>query len=379
MSDTNSKPPIRVLLVEDEPDVRTVAESILSSFGFAVSSVGNGKEAIDFLSGSRPDIVLSDIRMPVIDGFQLLQRIRSDPLLCQIPFIIVSAKAESADQRMGMSLGADDYVTKPYRPEDLRNTIEVRVMRSKQVSDSISNHKRFVTQVLPHELRTPLMGVIGYADLMMDAAAEGKTLSVAELSEYGRMLQLSGARILKIVENLLFWAKLEAPQSPAEGSAKLMETQEDVTAEGLRSIAEQASKQFGRQYDVSVDCPRRARIQVITPGFEFVTKHLVENALKYSLPRTPVRISVTTDADELTLSVSDSGRGMTRDEFDRIRRSGHLEHDRNRQPGLGMGLMLATAFVRKSGGRLDLQPNDKGKGLTVLMHLPLAAESVPPS
>ncbi|MFZ1054489.1 MAG: HAMP domain-containing sensor histidine kinase, partial [Opitutaceae bacterium] len=202
---------------------------------------------------------------------------------------------------------------------------------------------------------------------------------VAELSEYGRMLQLSGARILKIVENLLFWAKLEAPQSPAEGSAKLMETQEDVTAEGLRSIAEQASKQFGRQYDVSVDCPRRARIQVITPGFEFVTKHLVENALKYSLPRTPVRISVTTDADELTLSVSDSGRGMTRDEFDRIRRSGHLEHDRNRQPGLGMGLMLATAFVRKSGGRLDLQPNDKGKGLTVLMHLPLAAESVPPS
>ena len=95
--------------------MRTIAEGILSSFGFAVTAVSDGSEALAALDAARPDVILSDIRMPVIDGFQLLQRIRSDPISSNIPFIIVSAKAERADVRMGMSLGADDYVIKPYR------------------------------------------------------------------------------------------------------------------------------------------------------------------------------------------------------------------------------------------------------------------------
>src|ERR1035438_7501386 len=110
---TMSEAPIRVMLVEDEPDVRTVAEGILCSFGYAVTAVANGAEALEAMEVAQPDLILSDIRMPIIDGFQLLQKIRADPVWHQTPFIILSAKAESADLRMGMSLGADDYVTKP--------------------------------------------------------------------------------------------------------------------------------------------------------------------------------------------------------------------------------------------------------------------------
>ena len=203
-----SEPSARILLVEDEPEVRTIVESVLSSFGYTVKAVANGAEALDAMEETQPDLILSDVRMPIIDGFQLLQRIRADPVWHHTPFIIVSAKAESADLRMGMSLGADDYVTKPYKPQDMRKTIEIRIQRARQVGEAIASNQRFLTRILPHELRTPLMGVIGYADLMVDTANEGKTLSVSELSEYGRMMQLSGARIFRIVENLLFWARL---------------------------------------------------------------------------------------------------------------------------------------------------------------------------
>jgi len=128
---------IRVLLVEDEPDVRSVAEAILHTFGYTVTAVANGAEALDAMDEAQPDLILSDIRMPVFDGFQLLQRIRADPVWNQTPFIILSAKAESADLRMGMSLGADDYVTKPYSSREL--LARIRAILRRRVEDEVDS------------------------------------------------------------------------------------------------------------------------------------------------------------------------------------------------------------------------------------------------
>jgi two-component system sensor histidine kinase/response regulator len=369
-----SEQPIRILLVEDEPDVRTIAEGVLASFGFAVTAVSNGSEALACLNAARPDVILSDIRMPVVDGFQLLQRIRADPIWHQIPFIIISAKAESADLRMGMSLGADDYLTKPYRPEDIRRTIQIRVQRARQVAEAIANHQRLLTHILPHELRTPLMGVIGYADLMVDAAAEEKTLTVAELAEYGRMLQISGTRIFRIVENLLFWARLETARSAAEGPDRARPALEVVSAWSLRRVVDAAAKQFGRQMDAVVEVPAEARIQVAMPGFEFAASHLVENAFKYSLPGTQVRVAARMEGGLLQVSVSDRGRGMSREQLERVGMVRPFEGRGLGQHGLGMGLMLASTFARLSGGQLDLQPGANGTGLNAVMSLPLEVE-----
>jgi two-component system sensor histidine kinase/response regulator len=367
--------PIRVLLVEDEPDVRYVAEAILCSFGYTVTAVANGAEALGVMGEAQPDLILSDIRMPVLDGFQLLQRIRADPVWSQTPFIILSAKAESADLRMGMSLGADDYVTKPYKPHDIRKTIEIRVQRARQVSEAIANNQRFLTRILPHELRTPLMGVIGYADLMVDAANDGKTLSVAELSEYGRMLQLSGARIFRIVESLLFWARLDAPRSAQSGPGKQKRVHEEVSAAGLGELAARVATQFGRQRDLVVDCPVLAKIQVVTAGFEFVARHLIENAFKCSLPGSLVRLTARTDAQMLHMTVSDSGRGMTREQIDGINGIRGIERFEFEGQGLGVGLMLATTFARLSGGSLKIRPAAGENGLEVSVSLPLAPQT----
>jgi two-component system sensor histidine kinase/response regulator len=371
-----SDEPIHILLAEDEPDVRAVAEGILSSFGYKVTAVANGAEALAALDAVQPDLIVSDIRMPFIDGFQLLQKVRADPTWHQIPFIIVSAKAESGDLRMGMSLGADDYVTKPYRPPDMRKAIEVRLQRAKQVSDAIASHQRLLTHILPHELRTPLTGVIGYADLMIDTAAEGKTLTVDELSEYGRMLQQSGARIFRIVENLLFWARLESPRDFLGNTDKTQRVQERVGPLSLTRVAETIAKQFGRSRDVAIDCGTEARVQVVTPGIEFVTSHLVENAFKYSLPGTSVHVKACVEGKTFQLSIADLGRGMTPEQVARIGMFRQFERQRFEQQGIGMGLMLATTFARLSGGHLDLRPSEEGRGLVATMTLPLAAERV---
>jgi signal transduction histidine kinase len=105
----------------------------------------------------------------------------------------------------------------------------------------------------------------------------------------------------------------------------------------------------------------------------------LENALKYSLPGAPVRVTARANAGKLLLSVSDAGRGMTREQLDRIGMIRNFESHRFGHQGLGMGLMLATTFARVSGGHLDLQPGANGKGLTVSMSLPLAADLAPVS
>jgi len=367
-----SEPSARILLVEDEPEVRTIVESVLSSFGYTVKAVANGAEALDAMEETQPDLILSDVRMPIIDGFQLLQRIRADPVWHHTPFIIVSAKAESADLRMGMSLGADDYVTKPYKPQDMRKTIEIRIQRARQVGEAIASNQRFLTRILPHELRTPLMGVIGYADLMVDTANEGKTLSVSELSEYGRMMQLSGARIFRIVENLLFWARLEAPREMLGGPDRPRRVKEDVGGSGLAQLANSVDIQFGRQRDLAVDCLAQATIQAVTAGFEFVARHLIENAFKYSLPGNLVRVSARTDGLMFHFCIADAGRGMTPEQIERISGFRQLDWLGFEGQGLGMGFMLATTYVRASGGRIKLQAGPGGKGLQVDLSLPLA-------
>jgi two-component system, sensor histidine kinase and response regulator len=365
--------PVNILLVEDEPDVRAIAEGILSSFGYGVTPVANGAEALAALNGAAPDLILCDVRMPVIDGFQLLQKVRVHPTWHQIPFVIVSAKAESADLRMGMSLGADDYVTKPYQPTDLKKAIEVRLQRAKKVSDAIASNRRLLTHLLPHELRTPLTGVIGYADLMIDAASDGRTLTVDELSEYGRMLQQSGARIFRIVENLLFWARLEAAREGQTVGGKAPSAREKVVPSELCLLAETIARQFERHKDIVLDCPAEASIHVVTPGFEFITSHIVENAFKYSLPGTPVRVTARRNERMFALHVTDSGRGINPEQIARVGMFRQFERNRFEQQGLGMGLMLATTFAGMSGGHFELQAGPEGKGLVATLSLPLDA------
>lgn len=365
----NNVPP-HILLVEDESTVRAVAEAMLDSFGYTVTALTNGAEALAALAKERVDLILSDVRMPVVDGFELLQEVRGNPAWYQIPFIVVSAKADGADLRMGMSLGADDYVTKPYQPADMEKAIGVRLIRSRRLAQAMEHQQRFLIRTLPHELRTPLTGVIGCADLMVDLAAGGQTLSVSELADYGHILQQSGARMFRIVESFLFWARLESARETRRGLAGTPPVEESTTAGRLSQVAERVATELHRRQDLVVNCLEDAIVKVVTPGFEFVARHLIENAFKYSIPGTIVRVATHVEGDSVRFSVADEGRGMTAEQITRTGLFRQFEREKFEQQGMGMGLMLAMSFARLSGGSLDLQPGDRNKGLTVTLKLP---------
>ncbi|PAW68483.1 MAG: hypothetical protein B9S34_02505 [Opitutia bacterium Tous-C1TDCM] len=360
-----------ILLAEDDDLVRLIAEETLTDAGYRVVSVPDGAAALEALPRVRPDLILSDVRMPRCDGFELLQQVRADPANRTTPFIFVSAKADTADQRMGMSLGADDYVTKPFQARDLLKTISVRLARAALLGDRLRQQQRFLTRVLPHELRTPLTGIIGYAELMQHVAAEGGTLAGDELADYADNLGRSGRRLLRLAEDLSLWAWLEG----AEAAARLGEPPESVTADIGAAVVHhwvrETAERFGRVPDLGV-AAENAAVRVPAEGFACVVAHLADNAFKFSLPGSPVRITVRRETDRATVEVRDQGRGLTDDEISRIGAMQQFGRDRFEQQGLGMGLALAGGFARLAGGEFRLVRNAGQAGLTARLSLPLA-------
>jgi anti-anti-sigma factor len=116
-----------ILAIEDEAEIRENIQEILELEGFDVLTAENGKIGVQLAREHHPDLIICDVMMPELDGYDVLVTLRQDPSTIKIPFIFLSAKAAKDDFRKGMSLGADDYLTKPFTPKDLRSAISIRL------------------------------------------------------------------------------------------------------------------------------------------------------------------------------------------------------------------------------------------------------------
>ena len=122
----------KILVIEDEPEMRRNLLTILKLEKFQPLGAENGRAGLQMARSERPDLILCDVMMPEMDGYSVLQALREDPATVTLPFIFLTAKGEKVDQRCGMNLGADDYLTKPVARADLLNAIASRLLRAEQ-------------------------------------------------------------------------------------------------------------------------------------------------------------------------------------------------------------------------------------------------------
>ena len=357
----------KILVIEDDAVMREIVAEILSGAGFDPILCVNGEEALKVFSVARPSLILSDVRLPTISGFEVLRSVREHSAGTHMPFIIVSAKAATADIRMGMALGADDYVTKPFEPNDLIKTIRARLARSRAQVGLINEQNRFLTHTLPHELRTPLTGVIGYAVLMVALGQSGEGLSAEDVLSYGRDLQQSGNRLLELVERLALWARLQELLS--RGSEFAERPSFRVGNLQVHDMLKSLAQSYGREADLFValeDEPVKLPLMELPA----ILRQLVDNALKFSMPGDRVEVLGMALEKEYRLTIVDRGRGMTQAQIDGI--SAFRQFDRLywEQQGVGLGLAIARSFAEASGGSLSLRRNHPVKGVTVEMTLP---------
>lgn len=162
-----------ILVVDDDPNIALLVQMTLTKKPFyRVTIASNGREALEKVAQSQPDLILLDIMMPDMDGFEVCRRIKQEERTKFIPIIMISAKSEISDKLHGMDIGANDYITKPFNPEELLARVGAH-LRIKTLEEELASKKELeaalkMSVTLQHEINNPLTGVIGNLELLKD-------------------------------------------------------------------------------------------------------------------------------------------------------------------------------------------------------------------
>lgn len=193
----------KILIVDDDPNVALLVKMTLSKQkGYTLEIVENGDIALARINEDPPDIVLLDLMMPGIDGIEVCRRIKSNEKTKYIPVLMLTAKREAADMILGMEVGANDYITKPFNPEELVARVRVH-LRIKALEKEAAARKELETALemsvtLQHQINNPLTGVVGNIELLM----EWEKLSKIEIDEIVENALVSAIRIKDIVKQM---------------------------------------------------------------------------------------------------------------------------------------------------------------------------------
>ena len=380
-----------VLVVVDEPQNLEVLQGFLHLEGFTVLTAEDGETALLALPAGRPDLVLLDVRLPGLDGFEVCRRIKNNPATAFVPVVMVTALQGTQERVRGAAAGADEFLTKPFDHTELITRVKA-LLRIKQYHDQVTTantdlerrvsertaeleralaelrgldhlKSQFITNV-SHELRTPLQHVKGYIDLLADGAMGNLTPKQAEgLS----LTQEAVERLEKVVYDIVDFSTLDENALTFEPIYLL-----DV----CRSVINLYTAMANRR-KVSITLLMANDLPLVIADRVAVTRvlqHLLDNAIKFGPANQVVQIQVDKHGERVRLAVRDHGPGLAPAEIDRIFDVFYqVDGSATRKAGgLGVGLALVRKLVRAHGSDVTVS-SELGKGSTFAFDLEAAA------
>jgi len=231
---------------------------------------------------------------------------------------------------------------------------------------------------IPHELRTPLNGILGFATLVLDDLATEKNhpdiplarqKALQEIFEMVELIQTSARRLEKVTQNVLLYKDLIQMGGDPESVAQMRS--HSTNPEIIVYLGKEVANKANRASDLEMEIPE-TRIQISQNRLAKLAEELIDNALKFSEPGTPVQISGNVDKEKFYLTVTNLGRGMTAEQIAEIGAYRQFERKMYEQQGCGLGLIIVKQIVEIHDGELLIQ-SDRGKQTTVRVALPVAA------
>jgi len=357
-----------ILVVEDDITVRDNLSRLLTMEGYNVVTAEDGREALDTITKTKNiDLILSDIKMPNIDGYELLKQLKGNKNTELIPLIFLSAKTSQDEVRRGMNIGAEDYITKPFSAEDILNTIKTRLEKLKAHRSVVNDLKNNIIKNLPHELRTPLVSILGYSDLML---SDLNSLSDKELKEMIELIKRSGLRLSGWIEKFVQFCEIEAELENSKISPKniadICSTEDFNWQENFFTNKEW----MDRKEEIKIDL-EPANLQICRLHVEFLIRELVENAAKFSKPGTKIEVKGTKNNSYYRIDVLDHGDGFRESEIQSIGPFNQFDRFEKQQNGNGLGLSIINRMVMLNNGDMKIK-STKNEFTIVTILIPLA-------
>ncbi|MCS6808250.1 MAG: hybrid sensor histidine kinase/response regulator [Bacteroidota bacterium] len=359
----------KVVIIDDDEEALHTFEHILDSCGYYTFTASSGIEGISLVKYVQPDIVLCDVIMPDMNGYEVLSELRNHAATATIPVLLLSARGDLQEIRHAMKLGADDYLVKPFPTDDLLRCIEVRIAQREYVIhqslQQLEQLRRSITMRLPHEFRTPLSSIIVFGELIV---SEYDTLSREQIIDMVATIVSSGHRLNTLVENFIYLARLEILAQHEHAKEEFIASAL-VGAESI--ILETARHQISQHGNLHLldDNLAPVTLKISDAYLRKIVAELVSNACKFSLPKTIIRLIGEIWKDFYVVSVSDEGHGMTPEQIAAVGAYMQFDREYHEQQGQGLGLEIVKRLVELHGGTLSITSVVE-KGTTVRILLP---------
>ena len=369
---TNSQQPL-LLIVEDEAPLRMGLSAAMTRLGYRVIAAENGSDALLKAGENHPDLIISDIKMPVLDGIELKKRLSADPALAATPLIYLSARTAVEERITGIRGGADDYVTKPFDVEELAVRVEAVLRRARgerklgfdlarQLDrEEMEKLRRELMQNFHHEIRTPLNNVM----MFLEIVATQKFETIEEQKEFIRIARTSGDRLESLISDIVFLTDLD--QGVVNNVRQPFKPETHLLPTLKRRLIRYEAKSLNFVPAISTS----GTIKAPRHEFAHAIQHLVDNAFKFSPKDGTVILKIAPcPRGGATITIEDQGPGVPAALREQVfERYYQISQGPAREyQGLGLGLTIARAVFRSLGG--DVTILDSAQGCCVQAVLP---------
>lgn len=367
----------KVLVIDDEMAIREVIAATLRKSGYEVFTAVNGAEGLELARKQLPGLIICDVRMVLVDGYEVLSAIRNNPSTASIPFILVTSMVSVERMRQGMELGADDFLPKPFTPSQLLGAVKARLEKHRllvqEAETKLELLRQHLSTALPHELRTPLNGVLGYADILRKQSSD---LDPREVSQMAERIYKNGKRLNRLIENFLIYAQIEIVKMDYQKIEQLRKNRSVDAQKVVDTAARQRAYEAERVGDLTLNLGVGS-VAMSSEYFSKTFEELFDNAIRYSKKGSPIIVETEVNGSEFILMIRDHGRGMTAEQLHDIGAYMQFERKVYEQQGTGLGLTVARRLTEIHGGFLKLE-SEYGQGTTVTVTIPAARDDEAP-
>ncbi|MEO7822833.1 MAG: ATP-binding protein [Gemmatimonadaceae bacterium] len=396
---TSIKTPRRILIVDDQKQNIELLKVMLMPEGFDLRTAASGEEALASVSELPPDLILLDVMMPGMNGYEVTAKLKADPETLHIPILMVTALDDRAGRLLGLSAGADDFLAKPVDRAELsvrvRNLLRVKAYadelkaaldaletlnddlavalkeagEARMMAEHANSAKTLFLRAMSHELRTPLNAISGYTEIL-EMGIRG-SVNPEQTKDLGR-IKRAAAYLLRLINDVLTIARLE-------GARPLHTIGLDVNSvlSEVDGLCVLQAKAKGLTLTV-IPCAHDASVAADAERFQQILLNLIINAVKFTPSGGAVTVSCEAGSTMVMIQVADTGIGVPAEDIDRVFEP-FVQIDRHltkaNQQGVGLGLSISRELARAMHGDLTLK-SAAGEGSTFTLTLPVATAAL---
>jgi two-component system sensor histidine kinase/response regulator len=378
---TNDYTNFKILAVDDIPTNTMLLQMMLEQPGYRVLTSLSAEDAVKQVEKEKPDLLLLDVLMPGTDGFTLAKQLKQNPEYSSIPIIFLTALNSADDIVKGFQLGADDYITKPFKKEELliRVRHQLSLLQAKrtieqqkvELEKTIAGRDALYS-VIAHDLRMPMSTIKMILNVLAIQMSEEENVRKEIVESIQNANEIS-EQLFRLLDNLLKWTKAQL------GKLKAIRQPFDLTdlteAEVETATVLAANKNITIRFNSTATGPTDVEVDI--DMIKTVMRNLMSNAIKYSYRNGTIDVTLETENDEVIYKVIDRGCGISEENQRKLLDLGsqHTTYGTEQESGSGLGLKLVDNFLKLNNGRFFFHSKEN-EGSTFGFALPVLKKEV---